>query len=248
MAIGILLFAIAMEGFICLVMAAPLALALAVLGGSLGYGIQAAHWRPRHSQAMLGLILVGMPGFAGVEYWIAPKPQIFRVQSSVDVNASPDIVWQKLIAFSEIAPPSEFLFRSGIAYPIRAEISGTGPGAIRHCVFSTGEFVEPIVVWDEPRLLKFNVTQVPPPLHELSLYESVQPRHLHGYFVSHQGQFLLTPLPDGRTHLQGTTWYSDGLWPEAYWHLWSDIVLHQVHLRVLKHIKQEAESAVTDAR
>ena len=247
-ALGFLLFAVAMEGIICLAMAAPLALLLAILGGCLGYRIQAAHWRPRQSQAILGLILVGMPGFAGVEYWIAPKAATFRVQSSVEVNAPPEMVWQKLVAFSDIAPPTEVLFRSGIAYPISAEMSGTGPGAIRHCVFSTGAFIEPITVWDEPRLLQFSVSENPPPLHELSLYESVQPPHLHGYFISHQGQFLLTPSSGGRTHLEGTTWYSDTLWPEAYWHLWSDFVLHRIHMRVLKHIKQEAEIAVADAR
>jgi hypothetical protein len=166
----------------------------------------------------------------------------------VDVNASPEIVWQKLIAFSEIAPPTELLFRSGVAYPIRAEISGVGPGAIRHCVFSSGEFVEPIVIWDEPRLLKFKVTQTPAPLHELSFYETVQPPHLYGYFISHQGQFLLTALPGGKTHLEGTTWYSHGLWPEAYWHLWSDFVLHRIHLRVLRHIQQEAENVAAMSR
>jgi len=38
--------------------------------------------------------------------------------------------------------------------PIRAEIFGSGPGAIRHCTFSTGPFVEPIEVWSgvQPRL------------------------------------------------------------------------------------------------
>lgn len=246
--VGILLFAVAMEGIVCLAMAMPLALPLAILGGCLGYRIQAVHWRPGQSQAILGLILVGMPGFAGIEYWTAPKAPTFRVQSSIEVNAPPELVWQKVIAFAEIAPPTELLFRSGIAYPIRAEISGTGPGAIRHCVFSTGAFVEPITVWDEPRLLQFSVSENPPPLHELSLYTRVQPPHLHGYFISHQGQFLLTPLPGGRTRIVGTTWYSDGLWPETYWHVWSDFVLHRIHMRVLKHIKQEAENAVVDAR
>src|SRR2546430_5741809 len=35
-------------------------------------------------------------------------------------------------------------------------------------VFSTGPFVEPIEVWDEPRLLKFGVTANPAPLDELT--------------------------------------------------------------------------------
>jgi hypothetical protein len=95
--------------------------------------------------------------------------------------------------------------------------------------------------WDEPRLLKFGVTANPAPLNELSPYGNIQPPHLHGYFVSKQGQFLLTALPGGRTRLEGTTWYQHTMWPAAYWHLWSDYIIHKIHLRVLEHIRAEAE-------
>jgi hypothetical protein len=52
-----------------------------------------------------------------------------------------------VIEFSKLPPPQEAIFKLGIAYPMRAQIAGHGPGAIRHCVFSTGAFVEPIEVW-----------------------------------------------------------------------------------------------------
>jgi hypothetical protein len=157
------------------------------------------------------------------------------------MNAPPDKVWQKVVSFAEIPPPKEALFRAGIAYPIRSEITGHGPGAVRQCVFSTGPFVEPIIVWDEPRLLRFTVTANPTPLHELTPYGHIEPRHLHGYFESHQGQFLLTQLPGGRTRVEGTTWYSHSMWPETYWHWWSDYIIHRIHMRVLEHIRSEVE-------
>jgi hypothetical protein len=168
-------------------------------------------------------------------------PETFRVQTAIEVNAPPEKVWDQVVAFAEIPPPKEMLFRAGIAYPIRAEISGHGVGAVRHCIFSTGPFVEPIEIWDEPRLLKFGVTANPTPLQEWTPYAHIEPPHLHGYFVSEQGQFLLTALPVGRTRLEGTTWYRHSMWPAAYWHLWSDYIIHSIHLRVLRHIKLEAE-------
>ena len=70
------------------------------------------------------------------------------------------------MSFSEIPPPTEWMFRAGIAYPVRARIQGNGVGAERQCVFSTGAFVEPIEVWDEPRKLKFSVTSNPAPMEE----------------------------------------------------------------------------------
>jgi hypothetical protein len=239
--VGALLLVVAIEGFICILMAAPLALGLAWLGGSLGYSIQGNYWDAKRGAAMLSIVLFVMPGVFGVERVARLKPPNFVVRTSIDIQARPDQVWQQVVAFAEIAPPTEMLFRAGIAYPIRAEITGRGAGGIRRCVFSTGPFLEPIEVWDEPRLLKFGVTANPPPLNEMTPYGHIEPRHLHGYFVSEQGQFLLTALPNGGTRVEGTTWYRDAIWPAAYWRLWSDYAIHRIHLRVLKHIKEEAE-------
>jgi uncharacterized membrane protein YhaH (DUF805 family) len=239
--LGAVLLLVAVEGIICILMAAPLALILALLGGALGYVIQSAHWGRRNAPAMLSMVMLLIPGSFGVEHFTRPQAGIFMVRSSLEMNAPPEKVWQKVVAFAEIPPPKEMLFRAGIAYPIRAEIAGTGAGAVRHCVFSTGPFVEPITVWDEPRLLRFSVSANPAPLNELTPYGHIQPRHLHGYFESHQGQFLLTELPGARTRVEGTTWYSHSMWPETYWHWWSDYVIHRIHMRVLEHIRSEVE-------
>jgi hypothetical protein len=236
-----ILLLLAIEGLICILMAAPIALVMALLGGSLGFVIQAAHWGRRNAPAILSMAVLLTPGFYGVEHLTRPQAGVFEVKSDIEISAPPEKVWQKVVAFTEIPPPQEILFRAGIAYPIRAEITGHGPGAIRHCVFSTGPFVEPIVVWDEPHLLRFSVTVNPAPLNELTPYGHIEPRHLHGYFESHQGQFQLTELPGGRTRVEGTTWYSHSMWPETYWHWWSDYVIHGIHMRVLKHIRIEAE-------
>jgi hypothetical protein len=135
----------------------------------------------------------------------------------------------------------EVLFKLGIAYPIRAKIQGHGRGAVKNCIFSTGPFVEPIEVWDEPRLLKFSVTSNPAPLQEWTPYHEIHPPHLNGFLVSEQGQFQLTPLPGGRTLLEGTTWYHHTMWPVGYWQIWSDQIIHAIHRRVLIHVKALAE-------
>jgi uncharacterized membrane protein YhaH (DUF805 family) len=247
--IGIVLLAVAMEGIVCLLMAAPIALVLAGFGGWMGHVVQETRWMVHSANAIskssLCIVLLLLPISAGIERAVNLAAPAYRVQSSIEINAPPAQVWQKVIAFSEIPPPTEMIFRAGIAYPIRAEITdhGHGPGAIRRCEFSTGPFVEPIEVWDEPHLLRFGVTENPAPLNEISPYGNIRPPHLHGYFVSHRGQFLLTELPGGHTRLEGTTWYSDAIWPAQYWRLWSDYIIHRIHMRVLEHIKVEAETS-----
>ena len=237
--LGGVLLGVAIEGVVCILMAAPLALALAALGGMLGYTIQANYWRTS-TPAMLSVVLLFGPAFYGVERMAPQEPQVFVVRTSVDVQASPERVWRRVVAFSEIPPPREMLFRAGVAYPIRAEILGRGPGAVRRCIFSSGAFVEPIEVWDEPHLLRFGVTASPPPLDELTPYGHIDTPHLHGYLVAEEGQFLLAPLPAGATRLEGLTRYRHSMWPAAYWRLWSDHIIHRIHLRVLDHIRREA--------
>jgi uncharacterized membrane protein YhaH (DUF805 family) len=240
--IGVVLLAVAIEGLICIVMAAPIAAFLACCGGMLGYTIQASYWMRQGTAPTMCAIVLLLPAIFGAERAANLEPPRFVVKTAIEINAPTETVWKQVVAFSEIAPPKELLFRAGIAYPVRAEITGHGAGAVRHCVFSTGPFVEPIEVWEEPRLLSFGVTSTPAPMNELTPYGHIEPKHLHGYFVSEHGQFALTELPGGRTRLEGTTSYRNAIWPGQYWKLWSNYIIHRIHTRVLEHIKLEAEA------
>jgi len=241
--LGLVLLAVAIEGVICLIMAWPIAAALSLIGGSIGYLVQLRPRAQRQVPAALMLLILLLPALMGAEYVDPPSPPVFEVRTSIEIGAPPQAVWRQLIAFADLPAPEEWIFRIGVAYPTRARLEGTGVGAIRHCVFSTGAFTEPITVWDEPHLLRFKVTANPPPLEEWTPYSEIHPAHLKGFLVSRQGQFLLTPLPGGRTRLEGTTWYQHHMWPAAYWQLWSDAIIHRIHLRVLNHIKFQAEQS-----
>jgi hypothetical protein len=233
------LFILAMEGFLCLLMAAPIAYAIALVGALIGHAISNDSARPEPQMTML-LLLV--PGLMAFEFAAPSEQPLFKVVTSIRVNAPAQDVWNELVAFSRMAEPDELLFRAGISYPVEARIVGTGVGACRFCQFNTGPFVEPITVWDEPHLLAFDVADDPPPMTELSIYDHVQAPHVDGFFRSHNGQFRLEEGPDGSTLLEGTTWYTHDIWPTWYWRFWSDAILHRIHARVLDHIKSESEA------
>lgn len=233
----ILIFAL--DGLICLLMALPLALLLAVPGVALGLRLSRACGGGIRSVLPLLLVLL-FPGLVAFEKAARPPEPMRAVTTRVVVDAPVRDVWQAVIAFPKITDPPTGIFRCGIAYPIEARIDGTGVGAVRHCVFSTGSFVEPVTRWEEPVLLAFDVTSSPPPMREISFHEHVNAPHLHGHMVSHRGQFHLTES-EGKVILEGTTWYTHTLAPQWYWGPVSDYMIHRIHERVLEHIKRTCE-------
>ena len=240
--LGAAILALAFEGIICLIMAAPIGLVLALMGGAVGYALQIRQNRPKRETSLLLLTLaLSWPLLTGAESQVSDQPPVYAVESVMDINAQPETVWNHVVTFSQLPEPTEWVFHTGIAYPIRAEIRGQGVGAIRHCIFSTGEFVEPIEVWDKPNTLAFGVQTMPMPMHEWS-YKQIHPPHLDQYLQVTHGQFRLQPLSGNRTRLIGTTWYSNKVWPSLYWKSWSDGIIHTIHLRVLRHIKALSEN------
>lgn len=239
-ACGVILV-LALEGILCLFMAAPPALVMALMGACLGRAI--ARYRTAGTPGLAAMLLP-LPLMAGMES-ARPSPPPVEVLTVVEIAAAPEVVWRHVVAFSDLTEPPAWLFRLGIAYPRRATIAGRGVGALRRCEFSTGAFVEPITAWEEPSRLAFDVAEQPPPMTEWSPYRHVAAPHLDGYLRVRSGEFRLQPLSGGRTRLEGRTRYEMRVHPAAYWRIWSDAVIHAIHTRVLGHIKTLAETGAS---
>ncbi len=242
--------AIAVEGIICLLMAAPLAWVLAVFGGFLAMLI---HGRANSRQAtpsMYAVLLVSLPVLLGVEHIAPPPVPRFQVHTFIEIAAPPELVWKRLIEFPPLPNPTEWPFRLGISYPIEARIKGEGLTADRECRFSTGSFKEPILAWEPGKHFAFSVSDEPLLMKETSPYENIHVRHLEDHdFQPERADFVLTQLPDGGTRLDGTTTYQNKMWPGQYWRLWTDAIIHSIHNRVFQHVKRLAEAdALTASR
>jgi hypothetical protein len=237
-AIGCLFFiVIGVEGLICMVMALPLAVPLGMLGSWLSF--LARNRRSAGRTTALLLLPFGL-GSAGYDFAVAPR--VYEVTTSIEIAATPQTVWRHVISYTDLPEPSDWALRTGLGYPRRVRLVGAGVGAIRYCDFSTGSFVEPVTVWEPGKRLEFDVVESPPPMKEWSPYGEIHPAHLHDYFVSKRGRFVLTSLTNGHTRVEGTSWYQHGLEPGLYWRWWSDAIIHRVHRRILNHIKNLSES------
>ncbi len=232
---AMLLFAL--EGVICLAMAWPLAAMLAGVGAMLGRSVASRH---DLGVAHAVPLLLALPLLMGAES-ASHEPPLREVVSHIEIDAPPERVWPRVVGFSELSPPSRVVFELGISHPVRARIEGHGVGAVRYCEFSTGAFVEPITRWEPPHRLSFDVAAQPEPMHETSPYQRVHAPHLVDGLRSQRGEFRLVALPGGRTRLEGSTWYTIDMFPQAYWSPLSDALIHAIHARVLEHVKALAE-------
>jgi uncharacterized membrane protein len=236
----LILLAFGIEGAICLVMALPIFIASSMAGSFIAYRITTRKFGD--PMAISLLLVIFSLSFLSFDYSNKAE-KLISVKTTVEVDAPPSVVWDNVVTFDTIPEPKNWIFKTGIAYPTHASIDGSGVGAIRKCNFTTGSFVEPITTWDEPNVLEFGVTKQPAPMTEVNpFWNKIAPAHLDGYFRTYKGSFKLTPLENGKTLLQGTTYYRVDIQPEFYWKLWSNFIIHRIHQRVLTHIKNESEA------
>ncbi len=227
----------ALEGFVCILLSAPIAITIGGLGSFFGYHI--ARLRAGKKQLIILFPLLLFFGLSADKLFVSSSTMSITTQ--IEIEASKEIVWDEFIDFKPIESPPEGLFRLGLAYPISARIEGEGVGAVRYCEFSTGDFVEPITTWDYPNLIQFDVLEQPHPLREWSPYGKIVTPHLEKYFRSVKGEFKLETLPNGNTVIIGTTWYKNDMYPALYWKLIADKILSDIHYRVLRQIKTQSE-------
>ena len=235
-----LMLIFAKEGVICLVMAAPLGYLEMVLGfhvarrmGGIDPG---APTGPQLS--MIPVLLVS----AAVGLRVTPATAEEEESTMLIIDAPPEKIWPLLFNLSEVPQPEFLAFKAGVAHPIRTESEGDTVGSRRRCVLTTGTMEEFIRISDRNRHLRFEVTKTPDAMTEFNPFRRTNLRHGADYFWVQWGEFVLTPLPDGRTQLTGTSRYSYRLYPASYWRLWTDSMVEQTHLLVMNEIKRRAES------
>jgi hypothetical protein len=236
----------AIEGAICIVMALPILMLIIWVSAYIGYVINNRKSRLNRIHATIILAFYSL-SFLSFDYINEPDG-LFSVKTQVLINAPIEKVWDNVVTFDTIPEPKELLFKTGIAYPQNATIRGVGVGAKRYCNFTTGSFVEPITTWDKPHLLQFSVTSQPPAMKEWNPFWDIHPPHLNGYFKSYKGQFRLKRTANNVTLLEGTTWYKVDIYPQFYWKIWANAIIHKIHLRVLEHIKTESEKQNAQSR
>jgi len=119
----------ALEGAVCIVMAAPIALVVAWPGAVLG---RAMARRASFVSSGAGIAVL-VPLFLGAEPRLTPPSH--EVLTVVEIAAPPHVVWRHVVSFPDLQPPAELLFRAGVA---RTRVASRLYYRPRTCVSASG--------------------------------------------------------------------------------------------------------------
>jgi uncharacterized membrane protein YhaH (DUF805 family) len=234
---GIALVVVALEGIVCIVLAAPIGAGMAAVGGLLGRAIAVRNREPRKLLSVVGVL----PVVFALEC-ILPPSAYFETEQTIMIDAPPAIVWKAIVTMRSIEEPPGLPFRLGMAYPLRGEVVGEGVGAQRRGEFSTGTAVERVTEWVPERKLAFVVVNDVPAMRELSPYEHVHAPHVSGYFRTVETSFELVEVANARTRVIERTSHELRLDPVPYWLPLARLIVSQNNGRVMRHVKQQAEA------
>src|SRR5262249_20136916 len=87
---GLAVLVIALEGLVCLIMAAPIAYFLAFLGALVGYAIQARPWLSDQTATLMLAVVVLLPALMAAESANEPESAVRAVHTEVVIGAPPD--------------------------------------------------------------------------------------------------------------------------------------------------------------
>lgn len=217
------------EGAVCLLMATPLIVPVAFFGAWIGWTLRQP---PRAAQlalptvAALSLVATGGP--------ILSTPESRGEVTTVwHVAAPPERVWPYVLSIPSMSEPQWWLFRLGVAHPVRTQTFADGH---RECGISTGPMPEIVTTREENRRLGFRVLSTPPSIREWNPFGEVHAAHLAETFRCKEGEFCLSPEGRG-TRIVARSSYGLRMAPLWYWRLWSDAIVAHVHEQVVREIE-----------
>ena len=245
--LGVVL-ALAWEGMICIALASPIFLFMAVLGGGVtGLVLWLTERERLNRQAPLGTVLSALVLpflLAPVEARVPPPDALREVTTATAIEASPETVWRQIVRVPTIADaeqPWSFFHEIGVPRPLEASLSHEGVGGLRRARFEGGiTFEETVTEWDPGRGFAFHIRVNPE-----SIGPDVLDRHVKvggEYFDVVRGRFRIEPAGRGVVlHLSSRHRLSTRLNPYAG--LWTDAIMRDIQRTVCGVVKRRSEAA-----
>lgn len=221
-----------MEGWVCVLMSAPLivfALAMGALSGMLVrqflLNIGAKHLVLLLTIGVLPFFLVAAKR---IEEPSRRTPRAETITNTLITDAPRELVWNQLKTFDRIEGTKGILMRIGLPVPVNCTMSGEGVGATRTCYFEEGHIAERVTEWNPPNSMKLEITEFDVPGRP---------------WLSFQDASYELTTENGRTVVTRKTTIVSRLSPAWYWRPMEKIGVETEHEYLFEEIRRKIEGA-----
>jgi hypothetical protein len=230
-----------LEVFVCVIMALPIVLVAGLIGGVVMLLILKGV-RGRRGRAAVVTFFVGLPYLVAPIEALWPVADSFHmVETSVVINAPPEVIWRNIVRVPAIQP-AERDFRwfntLGFPWPVEAQLDFDGPGGQRYARYSNGlTFEEPITDWQPGHtyafdIHPFNVAQLQAPFNQIG----------GPAFTPLNARYVLEPLSDGRVNVRLISTHRLTTRFNAYGGWWTEWLMADLQHHILHVIQIRAEA------
>jgi len=152
-----------MEGWVCVLMSAPLIAVGLAIGALIGTLVRILVIdKSSRPKVMNLLLLLTLPLFLmGANRLEEPSRRTTRAESFTSVlivDASPEEVWKQIKTMDRVNAHKGFLMRIGLPVPVSCKVDKEAVGGKRTCYFESGYIEERITEWNPPHSMKLDIT------------------------------------------------------------------------------------------
>jgi hypothetical protein len=158
-----ILIAIGAEGWVCVLMSAPI-IAVGLTTGAVFGALTRQHYasnstKPEIMSLLLLLILpLFLMGANSVEEPSRSTTRAETVTGVLVVDVAPETVWNEIKTMDRVTARKGLLMTIGLPVPVSCTMQGEGVGAKRTCFFESGYIEERITEWNPPHSMKMEIT------------------------------------------------------------------------------------------
>lgn len=226
------LVATKMEGWVCVLMSAPLIAVGLAVGAGLGALARMIIGDIRGKPLMTLLMLAVLPVFLiGANHAEEKSRRTLReetIATTLVTDAPREVVWNQLKTFDRIEGTKGLLMKIGLPVPVSCTMSGEGVGATRTCYFEEGRIEERVTEWNPPSAMKLEITEFDVPGRPWLSFKDAS------YELVTEG---------GRTIVTRKTTIVSRLSPAWYWRRMEQIGVETEHAYLFEEIKRKIEGA-----
>ena len=228
------------EGTICIVMALPLMMIFASIGGTV------AASKTGRATAALPIVALLPWAMMPLEQGRTSPTRFVTTTTSISIDAPPSAVWPLVVSVDSIRPAERrvALFSAiGFPSPVAATLDRPGLGGVRTATFEHGiVFRETIVAWDPQRHLRFTIAPDSVPAATLDPHVTIG----GPYFDILTGTYDLERLGESKTRLVLTSEHRVSTRFNLYAGWWADRVMRSIQSNILHVLRDRAEKPRTE--